>query len=187
MGIGGAIGPDAGIIVTPNAPGQLVITEIMADSTVAKDDVGEWIEIHNLPTSTRTYDLFGCQLGDSANVDLIDRHVTVEPGWFVTLARSTDVTLGFIPTYSYPTVKLSNTGDRIALRCNGVEIDLVDFTTWPVPKGMSFSLDPRSYTASANDTQASWCRGTTPYNTVSVDDAIEVDSGSPGSDNPDCH
>jgi hypothetical protein len=144
-------------------------------------------EIHNLPTSTATFDLYGCQLADSRNVDVIDRHVTVDPGWFVTLARSTDVTLGFIPTYSYPTVKLANEGDTIELGCGGVVIDRVDFTTWGVAKGMSFSLDPRSYDAAANNLQANWCHGNIPYNTISADDAGETDYGTPGTDNPACH
>ena len=49
--------------ITPFAAGQLVITEIMADSNDVPDESGEWFELYN-PSTTDTYDLFGCVLGD---------------------------------------------------------------------------------------------------------------------------
>ena len=192
MGVGGAPGTGGakgtgGSIASPmpSMPGQLVITEIMADSTVAKDELGEWVEIHN-PGLTTTFDLFGCELFDSSNSEVINRHVTLAPQWFITMARSIDPSVGFIPTYSYTTVKLSNTGDRIGLSCGGVTIDLVNFATWPVPKGHSFSLNPALYDATANDAPASWCQGSTLYNSSVADGAAETDYGSPGVTNPAC-
>lgn len=183
-GIGGALGT-GGTTPMPNMPGQLVITEIMADSTVAKDELGEWIEIYN-PGHTTTFDLFGCQLFDSNNSEVINRHVTLAPEWFITMARSIDPSIGFIPTYNYTTVKLSNTGDRVGLDCGGVMIDLVDFATWPVPKGHSFSLNPALYDATSNDALASWCQGSTIYNTSVDGGTAETDYGTPGVTNPSC-
>ena len=184
-GAGGGAIVDAGTGLTPSAAGQLLFTEIMVDTTAAKDEVGEWVEIHN-PSLLKTYDLFGCELYDSGNTDTITRHVILQPGWFITLARSVDPTLGFVPTDIYPTVKFSNTGDLAGLRCGGTTIDVVDFTAWPVPKGRSFSLSPLHYDATANDLQSSWCEGSTAYNTLVDDGSVETDYGSPGVTNPAC-
>lgn len=184
-GAGGAQMVDAGTGLTPAAAGQLLFTEIMVDTTAAKDEVGEWVEIYN-PSLLKTYDLFGCQIYDSSNTDTIDRHVILQPGWFITLARSVDPTLGFVPTDVYPTVKFSNTGDLAGLRCGVTAIDVVDFRTWPVPKGHSFSLNPLHYDATANDVQANWCEGSTVYNTIAEDGALLTDYGSPGVTNPAC-
>ena len=184
-GAGGEVMPDAGSGTMPAAAGQLLFTEIMVDTTAARDEVGEWVEIYN-PSLLVTYDLFGCQLYDSANTDTISRHVILRPGYFVTLARSADPTLGFVPTDTYSTVKFSNSGDLAGLRCGGTAIDVVDFTTWPVPKGQSFSLDPQHYDATANDLLANWCGGSTVYNIITDDAGVEIDYGSPGVTNPAC-
>jgi len=183
-GAGGAI-VDAGSGALPSAAGQLIFTEIMVDTTAATDELGEWVEIYN-PSLLVTYDLFNCQLYDSANADAITRHVILKPGYSITLARSADPTLGFVPTDIYSTVKFSNTGDRAGLRCAGVTIDLVDFTTWAVPKGRSFSLNPLHYDGTANDALANWCLGTTVYNTLIDEGGVEMDYGSPGVTNPPC-
>lgn len=183
-GAGGTI-VDAGSGTMPSAAGQLIFTEIMVNTTAATDELGEWVEIYN-PSPLVTYDLFNCQLYDSANADAIARHVILRPGYFITLARSADPSLGFVPTDTYPTVKFSNTGDRAGLRCGGVTIDLVDFTTWAVPKGRSFSLNPLHYDGTANDALANWCQGTTVYNTLIDEGGVETDYGSPGTTNPPC-
>ena len=183
-GAGGDI-VDAGAGTVPSAAGQLVFTEIMVDTTAAKDELGEWVEIYN-PSPLVTYDLFNCQLYDSANSDTIARHVILKPGYFITLARSADPTLGFVPTDIYSTVKFSNTGDRAGLRCGAITIDLVDFTTWPVPKGRSLSLNPLHYDGTANDALANWCQGNTVYNTLIDEGGVETDYGSPGVTNPAC-
>ena len=140
-GAGGAPNVDAGSGLTPSA-GQLLFTEIMVDTTAAKDEVGEWVEIYN-PSPLETYDLFGCQIYDSSNTDTIARHVILQPGWVITLARSVDPTLGFVPTDTYPTVKFSNTGDLAGLRCGGITIDVVDYSRpGRCPRGRSLSFEP---------------------------------------------
>ena len=98
----------------------------------------------------------------------------------MTLARSVDPTLGFVPTYNYATVKLSNTGDQLGLSCNTVLIDHVSFAV--VTKGQSLSLDPRHFSAVDNDNPANWCLATVPYNML----AGSTDSGSPNAVNPLC-
>jgi hypothetical protein len=183
----------------PYAAGQLVITEIMADSNDVPDESGEWFELYN-PSTTVTYDLFGCLLYDSnmtvGNQDVVAQHVLVAPNSFVTMARFGDATGGFIPTYDYHTtlsttmpgldpdkdVKFKNSGDQVGISCGVAQIDLVQFTTWTiaggVPNGRSYSLDPSHYSATANDVESNWCVGTTVYH--------RTDLGTPGQTNPSC-
>ena len=47
------------------AAGQIVITELMHNTTTISDDAGEWIEVYN-PSPTVTYDLFGCDVSDTS-------------------------------------------------------------------------------------------------------------------------
>jgi hypothetical protein len=192
---------DAPTGIVPNAFGQLVITEIMADTTAVSDDVGEWFEIYN-PSATDAYDLYRCALFDSSNTHIVTRHLIVAPMAFVTLARFADISGGFVPDYDYnpslcpdtcvgtcptgcPTVKFSNSGDLVGVKCDTTVIDNVDFTVWPVTKGRSFSLDPRRYDATGNDVQANWCAGTVVYNQTTGASG-GTDYGSPGVTNPLC-
>jgi hypothetical protein len=194
-------GADAAGAITPTTPGQLVITEIMADTTAVPDDTGEWFEVYN-PSATDTLNLAGCTLFDKDNTHVVSRDVLVRPGAFVTLARFGDITGGFIPDYNYnpnvcpvscpvgcapgcPTVKFSNSGDEAGVACDSTIIDVVDFISWPVPKGRSFSLDPRHYDAAQNDVQSNWCQGTTLYN-MTTGPSGGSDYGSPGITNPQC-
>ncbi len=82
--------------ITPYAAGQLVITEIMADTNDVPDDSGEWFELYN-PSTTDTYDLFGCDLSDSGNHNQVLNHVIVSPMSYVTLARFGTTAGGFPP------------------------------------------------------------------------------------------
>jgi hypothetical protein len=193
---GGSDGPTG---ITPNARGQLVITEIMADTVTANDDNGEWLEIYN-PSSQDTYDLFQCSIADTNNAHQIANHVLVRPHAFVTLARFNSLAGGFIPDYFYlppecvncgtmcpasTCVKFSNTGGDLArLACTSVIVDEVVFSSlsWLknglVPHGRSYSLDPSHYSATDNDAAGNWCTGTVSY--------FGSDLGSPGATNPTC-
>lgn len=185
--------------ITPFAAGQLVITEIMADTNDVPDDSGEWFELYN-PSTTDTYDLFGCILADSANQDTVMNHVLVPPMSYVTMARFGTAAGGFVPSYDYHTtldmtgmldknadVKFANdTGDSAHVTCGITQIDGVDFHSWRalmgaalmVPNGRSYSLDPAHYSATQNDVEANWCVGTNVYHST--------DRGTPGQPNPTC-
>jgi hypothetical protein len=183
-GSGGATGAGGQPMGTmPTALGQLVITEIMADSAVAMDDVGEWIEIYN-PSAVDTFDLLGCTIADTAHIDAIARDVMVPPMAVITLARSVDPSLGFVPTYNYSTVKFADEGDQVLLRCNNILIDSVDFRTWTITKGHSLSLGAQHSDATANDLQTSWCPSMLIYNRSSS--TFDLDFGTPGVLNPPC-
>jgi hypothetical protein len=197
-------GSDGPTAVTPGTVGQVVITEIMADTNAVTDDFGEWFEVYN-PSAAVTVDLYKCVLFDTANTHTVSRHVVIAPNSFATFARFGDISGGFVPDYDYnptgctstcgttcpdgcPTVKFSNSGDQVGIKCGATNIDVVDFTTWTtgtpavVPHGRSYSLDPRHYTASDNDVFANWCLGTMIYNMNSGG----TDYGSPGVTNPLC-
>jgi len=182
--------------ITPYAAGQLVITEILADSNDVPDESGEWFELYN-PSATNTYDLFGCVLADKSNQDTVANHIIVPPQSFVTMARFGTAAGGFVPNYYYHTtvvmgtnvldmnadVKFSNMGDMVKVTCGITPIDTVDFQTWlgsnrMVPNGRSYSLDPTHYSATENDVEANWCLGTTLYS--------RTDLGTQGQSNLPC-
>ncbi len=183
---------DAATGVTPNTLGQVVITEIMVNPVVVADDVGEWFELYN-PSATDAVDLFGCTFNDSSNSnqDGVLVHLLMPPNGFATFARFGDASGGFVPTFDYHViplvttdVKFGNSGDLLMMRCNGITIDSVDFTTWVIPQGASLSLDPRHYSATENDVQSNWCPAVPPaaYHMT----AAGTDFGTPGVGNPTC-
>lgn len=163
-------------------PGDLVISEVMPDTDVVSDDDGEWFEIHN-PSETVTYDLQGCVLADQGNSHPVTTETLVPPGAFFSLARFDTAAGGFDPDYSYGmTLKFSNEGDIARITCGADIIDVVDFTTWFINKGLSYALDPDALDAELNDDRANWCVGQDPYHMGGG----ETDFGSPGMENPDC-
>ncbi|MBO6935466.1 MAG: lamin tail domain-containing protein [Deltaproteobacteria bacterium] len=163
--------------------GDLVISEIMADTDVVSDDFGEWFEIHN-PSATVTYDLDGCIVADSSNSHPISGETLVAPGAYLSLARFGSAAVGgFSPDYDYGmTLKFANEGDIVRLSCAGAVVDLVDFNSFGVDKGISLALDPDALDTVSNDDVANWCLGQSPYNSGGG----ETDFGSPGLANPDC-
>src|SRR5258705_5083503 len=65
---------------------HIVIDEVMANPRVAADEHGEWIELHNLESTT--VDLRGWTLTSQNDPGLtIDRSVSIPPAGFVVLAR----------------------------------------------------------------------------------------------------
>ena len=84
--------------VTPTVAGQIVITELMHDSTSISDDNGEWFEVFN-PSTTVTYDLVGCEVRDLSPGKIIESNLVLPPLSYKTLAVSS--TPGFTPDYVY--------------------------------------------------------------------------------------
>ena len=200
-GTGGGTGgspPDAGydgpIAPMPDMPGQLVITEIMADTNAVADESGEWFEVYNA-TLSDTFDVYGCLLSDSGNTNQITTHLLIGPGEYLTFARfATAAVGGFTPSFDYHTtldmngaidmtkdVKFSNGGDLARIACGAnVVIDVAVFAV--VPNGRSLSLDPSHFSAAENDLPENWCPSPAPaYHTVSASDY-----GTPGKPNPPC-
>jgi hypothetical protein len=194
-GTGGGTGgrPDAGASldaapsVTPTTAGQIVVTELMHDTDVVADDFGEWFEIYN-PGTAVTYDLYGCQIRDTANVHTIVAHLMVPPHAFRTLAIFATGG-GFVPDYTYSGIKFDNSNaDLVAIYCGPTLIDQFSYTkSQAQTSGHSFSVDPAHYNAVDNDNPAYYCDGTSIYDQATASGGkLVTDYGSPGVSNPPC-
>jgi hypothetical protein len=205
---GGADATDGPVYPPPSMPGDLVITEIMADTVGPPDENGEWFELYSPPGSP-TYDLYGCILFDSSpamgNSDTVSSHIVIRAGESKTMARFGTAAGGFVPSFNYHTtilpatgmldpdkdVKFGNNGDQVGITCGLNVIDVVVFMSWlnpppgggaaVVPHGYSYSLDPDHYNAMDNDTQANWCTVASVYPLPNG-----PDHGTPGLLNPQC-
>jgi hypothetical protein len=179
--------------VTPSAPGQIVITELMHNSATVADDFGEWFEVYN-PSTTVTYDLMGCEVLDSSLTGPpVATPLVLPPMTFKTLAVSATpggpTGTAFTPDYVYGLdVKFdNNAGERAGISCGGMLIDeFVYPTSVAAGGGRAFNLDPRHYNAADNnDTMLFWCLA---RNTM-VGDAYETTGpnfGTPGRANTEC-
>ena len=167
------------------APGDLLITEIMADPSGISDSLGEWLEIRNV--SGAAVDLSHCVLhdgdDDSFGLSVVSVPLTMEPGAYWVLGTNGDeATNGGVEVHVvYENFYLSNKGDEVRLTCAGALVDEVIYEadTWPLGTGASLSFDPQAeQTVAANDDLASWCAAPDLY-TVG-------NKGSPGKANPGC-
>jgi hypothetical protein len=157
-------GPNIGCLLATSElqVGNLVITEIMANPTVA-DALGEWFEIYN-PT-TDAFDLQGLTVAD-ADLDSFEIALTlvIAAGDRVVLGpNATLATNGNVPVdyaYSYANFALANAPDEITLSTSAV-IDEVAFDGSSAPAGSSLSLSPIASNAIANDTATNYCAATT--------------------------
>jgi hypothetical protein len=181
--------PDAGPPVTPDTAGQLVITELMIDSSMETDQEHEWVEIYN-PSDSVTYDLQGLWLYDLGSpvfdVIEIDAPVLVRPGAYVILAETDDqgVNGGVEVDFDWELdvdFNLTNGDDEVYLYNPDVDVDIdgVEYLTSWFATGAALSLDPDSLNSVDNDSMASWCDASTAFGT-------DGDLGTPGAANPDC-
>ena len=183
-------GPDGALGVTPNQPGQLLISEVMYDAVLVVDDFGEWIEIYN-PSPEVTYDLRSCAIVDIKNhTAAITTSVPVPPGAYRTFARSAPGGLpmndpGFVPDYVYPSVKFDNDApEAVILRCGDVIVDLFMYDPRQGLSGHALSVDPAHLSPGENNLPGSYCPSMIPYH-VAADQAL-TDYGTPGKINPPC-
>jgi hypothetical protein len=164
-------------VVQPTV-GQLVITEFMANPSIADDAVGEWFEV----MATADFDLNGLVAGTDPNdpkVNLVNENcLSVTSGDHIVFARSEDSAAnGGLPgvdhTFSFGLV---NGGSSLFV---GVGDTVIDQITWTGSSaGASTALDADQLNATANDDEANWCDGKSSYG--------DGDLGSPGQTNPLC-
>jgi len=112
-------------------PGDLIISEVMANPAAVSDTYGEWFEIFN--ASTKTIDLNGLEISDdgSNNHTLnADNPLLFGPGDYFVLGRNLDTTLngGVMLNYSYSNFTLSNSADAIRLSFNNTVITELSYS-----------------------------------------------------------
>lgn len=125
----------------PRVPGELVVSEFLANPARVDDSVGEYVEVRN--TTNRTLDLIGLTLRDEGIDSIhIEKSIPVEPGGAVLVGRNAAplVNGGFVPDLVVDPFYLSNSGDEIRLDDPwGTVLDAVRYTssTYPVSSGVA--------------------------------------------------
>jgi len=156
--------------------GDLVISELMPNPSVAPDDRGEWVELH----ATTAVDLNGLQFGrgDDLSAPLLSGDcLALEAGESALFVRDQDPSQnGGLPGgYPLPIV-LVQEGGTLTIAYGGTELDAVAWESSAAGVAQSLSadaLDPVS-----NDAAASWC--------AAVDTLPSGELGTPGAPNPSC-
>lgn len=168
--------------VSPPRPGDLVITEVMADPKAVADTSGEWMEVYAL----RDVDLNGVTLANEGSGRAVlgdSKCLELRAGTYGVLARSGDALAngGLPPVLGTFSFGLGNSQEPHALRLLLGEtlLDEVAWTSAATP-GVSRQLDPSRKDATRNDAPEGFCL--TPegvrYNAV--------DRGTPGAENRPC-
>ncbi len=179
--------PDAGPPVTPDTAGQLVVSELMIDSSMDPDQAHEWVEIYN-PSDSVTYDLQGLWLYDLGIIDVIeiDAQVLVRPGDYVILAENGDQDMngGVEADFDWSPdsdFNLTNGDDEVYLYNPDLDVDIdgVEYGVSWFSVGAALNLDPDSLNSVDNDSMASWCDATASFGT-------DGDLGTPGAANTEC-
>ena len=112
-------------------PGDLVISEVMANPSAVTDTQGEWFELFN--TTVSDIDLNGLTLkdlgGDSHTISSIEPLIISSGAYFV-LGRNGDTGLngGYVADYVYDDFTLGNTGDEIIISDGIIEIANLTYT-----------------------------------------------------------
>jgi hypothetical protein len=160
----------------PTMPGDIVITEFMANPESVTDSNGEWFEIYN-PTST-DFDLNGLVVRDDGfDFFTVDATLILPAGGFVVLGNNGDPASngGVTVNYEYTDFVLANSGDEIEILNGTTSLDRIVYATSLA--GTSRELSSNHLNAVDNDDVTKWCDGVTPYG--------DGDLGTPGSMN-DC-
>src|SRR5580704_14411480 len=164
-------------------PGDLVITEIFADSADGADAGKEWFEVYN--NTSDPVELEGLVItssrpdGSSPEAHVM-RELVVAPGQYLTLGNSAQNDVQEYVDYGYgdDLGSLYNTGGgMIALQCGDTMVDSAQYDD-VVPGHSREFTDAQAPDATLNDDLANWCE----------DDETEFANnayGTPGTDN-DC-
>ena len=160
--------------------GDLIVTELLLDSTVATLAQGQYVEIANL--SDREVQLSGWVLSGSTGSGVLGEAL-IGPGELAVLCATGDPTAnGGLPcntdwdeTFSFDPVQ-----DELTLSIGSLEVDRLAWdAAWSTSvEGASTALDPGAWDAVANDLQTSWC--------LSTSESSTGDLGSPGELNSPC-
>lgn len=170
--------------IVPPAPGQLVISEILANPanvTGATDATREWFEVANPGTAFDLNELVVGQAGTAGAPVQSARCLSVPARGFAVFARSADPTLnGMLPsvaaTFKFGLVDAANSGILIA-RADGTVLDAVHWAS--VTSGVASQLDPSHISTTDNDVAQNFCPANAPY-------GDQTNQGTPGAANRPC-
>ena len=115
-------------------PGDLLISEVMANPSAVSDTNGEWFELFN--ASSSTINLNGMTLSDdNSNSHQIDNGASllIPAGGYLVLARNDNQNEngGFLADYVYSDFTLGNSSDQIILSLDSIEITRLDYSGSP--------------------------------------------------------
>ncbi|HZA51136.1 MAG TPA: hypothetical protein VE549_10365 [Myxococcaceae bacterium] len=164
-------------VVSP-APGNLVITEFLADPSAVPDADGEWVEIFAAVDA----DLNSVEIRTGAASAWLRREecLPVTAGTYALLARRDEPAAngGLPPVLAELGASLANASGALAiLTADGALIDQIVWTQQK--RGVSSQLDPARLSPTANDEPSSFCGAAQAWSANS-------DLGSPGAVNPPC-
>jgi Lamin Tail Domain len=162
------------------SPGDVIVTEFMANPSLVADNLGEWFEILNV--SNTTIDINKWKIKDNGtNNHTINNAgpLLIAPGTTLVLAinSNSNTNGGLTVNYTYSGFTLANTTDEIILTDSlGTVIDQIAYSN--PANGKSWNLDPAHYNATDNDNFTYWCPATLIYGLG--------DFGTPGFANTSC-
>ncbi len=162
--------------IAPPAPGDLVISEFMADPAAVADTDGEWLELY----ARADVDLNGVELASASGRTVLQSSgcMRVLAGSYSVFARSADAGAngGIDGVKGTITFSLTNSAGSLSVRLGDAGIDTVTYTSTDL--GVATQLDVNKLDATANDDPASFCGATRTYGLG--------DKGSPGRVNETC-
>ncbi|MGM0575364.1 MAG: lamin tail domain-containing protein [Myxococcota bacterium] len=173
---------EPGSVPPAPAAGEVIITEVMADPAAVSDADGEWFEIVNLGAGP--VDLSACVLesdGDTAQPIESSGPYPLGADAYLVLGVNGDAGTngGVTVDYVYAGLQLHNMEDTLALRCDGVVVDVILWdSTFPLTSGASIQVDPALSDHEFNDEAEAWCASLLPFG--------DGDTGTPGAENHAC-
>lgn len=174
---------DEGLIVA----GDIIITEILYDSSEVPDERFEWFEVFNstdIPINMRTW-LLRDQPTSTQDIAVVNDDVIVPPRGFAVFCHTLSANFngGVVCDYEYGHLTLENTIDELILDFDGLVIDEVwydEINGWPRATSGSLNLDPNSFLLDNNDPN-NWCNS--PSSSPEIPNG---DEATPGAPNVDC-
>lgn len=171
-------GASARPIVHPG-PGDLVISELMADPKAVADTAGEWLEV----MAVSDVDLNGVTVAAGASKSTLTNTqcLHVAAGEYAVIARSADpaVNGGIASVKATMTLSLANSGGVVTLSLPDAGLDQA--TLPAAVAGTAWQLGPTKLDAVSNDDPANFCRATARYGNPDAGDF-----GTPGLANTSC-
>lgn len=142
-------------------PGDLIITEFMANPSAVSDTKGEWIEIFNTSDSDLVLNgLIISDAGSNKHTLSSDEDLVISAGGYFLMARNmkSDENGGLTPDYAYSNFTLGNTEDEIILSLEDDTIldEIAYNSDWPLYSGASLELSPEILNHESNDTSEKW-------------------------------